>query len=192
VNGRSGVHRASPNVFALGSCALALMSLSGCGPDTRDANRSADNLRDPGYSATDTEIIQTDLDGQPRYRLHAARIEQNPVSLETRIEDLRLETRTGEANSWRVVSSRGTLSRDSRRIDLEGGVALEGGASEALAPLRLQTNALQYDLDAARVRTSGEVRLTMEGHELYATGLDANLRTRQVQLKSDVQGRFAR
>jgi len=192
VNGRSGVHRASPNVFALGSCALALMSLSGCGPDTRDANRSADNLRDPGYSATDTEIIQTDLDGQPRYRLHAARIEQNPVSLETRIEDLRLETRTGEANSWRVVSSRGTLSRDSRRIDLEGGVALEGGASETLAPLRLQTNALQYDLDAARVRTSGEVRLTMEGHELSATGLDANLRTRQVQLKSDVQGRFAR
>lgn len=192
MNGRSGVHRASPNVFALGSCALALMSLSGCGPDTRDANRSADNLRDPGYSATDTEIIQTDLDGQPRYRLHAARIEQNPVSLETRIEDLRLETRTGEANSWRVVSSRGTLSRDSRRIDLEGGVALEGGASETLAPLRLQTNALQYDLDAARVRTSGEVRLTMEGHELSATGLDANLRTRQVQLKSDVQGRFAR
>ncbi len=186
------MHRASPNVFALGSCALALMSLSGCGPDTRDTNRSADNLRDPGYSATDTEIIQTDLDGQPRYRLHAARIEQNPVSLETRIEDLRLETRTGEAISWRVVSSRGTLSRDSRRIDLEGGVALEGGASETLAPLRLQTNALQYDLDAARVRTSGEVRLTMEGHELSATGLDANLRTRQVQLKSDVQGRFAR
>lgn len=186
------MRRTSLKVFALGGLALALLPLAGCGPDARDATRSAENMRDPGYSATDTEIIQTDADGQPRYRLHAARIEQNPVSLETRIEDLRLETRAGESNSWRVVSPRGTLSRDSRRIDLEGGVALEGGASDALAPLRLQTTTLQYDLDTARVRTRGEVRLTMEGHELSAIGLDANLRTRQVQLKSDVQGRFAR
>jgi lipopolysaccharide export system protein LptC len=32
----------------------------------------------------------------------------------------------------------------------------------------------------------------MQGHALSATGLDANLRTRQVQLRTDVQGRFSR
>ena len=171
---------------------LALLLLAGCGANENGVNRLSAEERDPGYSATDAEIIQTGADGEPQYRLQAASIEQNPLSLETRIEDLRLETRGMEGTTWRVTAPLGTLSRDSRRIDLEGGVALEGGASDALTPLRLDANTLQYDLDAARVRTNDEVRLTMQGQELSAKGLDANLRTRQVQLRTDVQGRFSR
>lgn len=173
-------------------CFISLACLSGCGINDNGMNRLSADVRDPGYSATNAEIIQTGADGAPRYRLQAARIEQNPVSLEIRIEDLRIETRGTESTIWHVAAPRGVLSRDSRRIDLAGGVGLEGGAAETLEPLRLRTDTLQYDLDAARVRTNGEVRLTMQGHELAAKGLDANLRTRQVQLRIDVQGRFSR
>lgn len=171
---------------------IALIFLTACGANENDVNRLAAEARDPGYSATDTEIIQTDVDGRPQYRLRAARIEQDSESLETRIEELRLETQGLEGTTWRIEAPQGVLSRDARRIDLRGGVAVEGGASEALEPLRLETSTLQYDLDAARVRTRDDVRLTMQGHTLSATGLDANLRTRQVQLRTEVQGRFTR
>jgi lipopolysaccharide export system protein LptC len=190
VNGRTAVH--PTRLIVLGAVVLASSCLVGCSSDRDGAGRLTDDTRDPGYSATDAEIIQTGADGEPRYRLRAGRIEQNPLSLETRIENLDLETRTGETTTWRVVAPRGTLSRDSRRIDLEGGVALEGGTAGAAEPLRLDAKTLQYDLDTARIRTNGEVRLTMQGHALSATGLDANLRTRQVQLRTDVQGRFSR
>jgi len=190
VNGRFGLRASALKNFV--ALAIVAATLVGCSSETDGTTVSADDARDPGYSATDAEIIQTDADGQPRYRLQAARIEQNPVSLETRIEELRIETRTGDANVWRVSAPRGVLSRDSRLIDLEGGVALEGGAPGAAEPLRMHTSALQYDLGSLLVRTNGEVRLTIQGYELSATGLDTNLRTRQVQLRSNVQGRFSR
>lgn len=165
--------------------------LVGCSATNDESTRLPDGASDPGYSATGAEIIQTGIDGEPRYRLQAARIEQDPRSLETRLQDLRLETRVrGGSSIWNVSAPRGVLSRDARRIDLAGGVLLAGGASDAADALRLDTESLQYDLETARVRTNGEVRLTLQGHALSATGLDANLRTRQVQLRADVRGRF--
>jgi lipopolysaccharide export system protein LptC len=143
---------------------IALIFLTACGANENDLNRLAADSRDPGYSE----------------------------SLETRIEDIQLETRAMEGTTWRIEAPQGVLSRDARRIDLQGGVAVEGGASAALEPLRLETKTLQYDLDTERVRTRDDVRLTMQGYTLSATGLDANLRTRQVQLRTEVQGRFAR
>lgn len=190
MNGRLVLHAPALKDFV--TLAVVASTLVGCSSGTDGTTVLAEDARDPGYSATDAEIIQTGADGQTRYRLQAARIEQNPVSLETRIEDLRIETRTGNANVWRVSAPRGVLSRDSRQIKLEGGVALAGSTADAAGPLQMRTETLQYDLESARVRTNGEVRLTMQGQELSATGLDANLRTRQVQLRSDVQGRFSR
>lgn len=170
---------------------LLLALLGGCDIAEDSSNRLPEGARDPGYSATDTEIVQTGSDGEPRYRLQAARIEQDPVSLETRLEDLRLETRGRESTRFIVAAPRGVLSRDARRIDLAGGVALTSESSEAGEALQLTTDSLQYDLEAARVRTRESVRLTLQGNELTANGLDANLRTRQVQLRADVRGRFS-
>ncbi|NBP09068.1 MAG: hypothetical protein EBU76_11490 [Gammaproteobacteria bacterium] len=41
------------------------------------------------------------------------------------------------------------------------------------------------------MRAPGAVKVSLQGHELAANGLEANLRTGQVRLQSDIRGRFA-
>ena len=69
---------------------------------------------------------------------------------------------------------------------------LEGGAVRDVDRLRLRTATLQYDLASARIRTVGKVEVSLQGHVLAGTGLDADLRTRQVRLQTEVHGRFTR
>jgi LPS export ABC transporter protein LptC len=183
----SGLARLA-TAFVLANLAL-LGACSGVGRDESATNEAA--MRDPGYSATDAQILQTGPDGQPRYRLQAARIAQDPRTLEVELTRLRLDTRAADRASWTVSAPRGRLSADSRRLDLDGGVELQGSDASGADPLRLETADLQYDLQTARARARGEVRLTLQGHALEAKGLEANLRTRQVRLAADVHGHFA-
>jgi len=164
--------------------------LAACDRGAADGARGEREAADPGYSASDAEILQTGADGLPRYRLQARHIEQDPRSLEVALVDIRLETREGDAARWQVTAPTGRLSGDSRLLVLEGGVTLEGGAAPDAEPLRLRTASLQYDLATARLRAAGPVQMTMRNHVLAGTGLDANLRTRQVRLQTDVHGRF--
>lgn len=169
----------------------ALLALAGCGAGEQNSDgRLPAAAADPGYSATDAEILQMGEDGMLRYRLQAKSIVQNPDSLDVALQDIALETREREATRWNVSAPRGQLSSDSRRIELDGGVLLEGGNARDSDRLRLSTPSLQYDLATARVRTRAAVDITLQGHVLAGTGLDANLRTRQVRLNADVRGRF--
>lgn len=168
------------------------VGLAGCGGNRQDSASAADTAPDPGYSASEAEIVQTGADGLPKYRLQARRIEQDPRSLEVALEEIRLETRERSAGSWQVSAPRGRLSKDAERLQLDGGVLLQGGERQGAEPLRLRTASLAYDLGTARVRAPGQVELTLQGHALVGKGLEANLRTRQVRLQADVHGRFTR
>jgi LPS export ABC transporter protein LptC len=149
--------------------------------------------RDPGYSATDTVIVQMGDDGLPRYRLEADRVEQDAHSLEVSLHALRFETRAGDGEPWQVRAPDGLLSADAQRLDLSGGVTVstEGAAARSGGSLQLVTPRLQYDLESSRMRAPGAVKVSLQGHELAANGLEANLRTGQVRLQSDIRGRFA-
>lgn len=173
-------------------CLMLCALTAGCGDVGRNdtAGRTNDD-RERGYSATGTELVQTGADGLPRYRLRAGNIEQDPRSLEVTLQDIRLETRERDGGPWQVDAPAGRLSGDARRLDLTGGVSVIGDADGATGPLQLLTSRLQYDLVTARMRAPGEVKVTMQGHELVGTGLDANLRTGQVRLQADIRGRFA-
>lgn len=165
--------------------------LAGCTAGAPDVQgTTAEAARDAGYSATDAEIIQTGADGEPRYRLQAASIEQDPRTLEIALRNVRFETRDAQAARWQLSAATGSLSRNAERLRLEGGVQLEGGDARDADRLRVVTQMLDYDLQGAKARAAGKVSVTLHGHILEAKGLDANLRTRQVRLNSDVHGRF--
>ena len=183
---------ASPISLTLAlALALPLLALAGCTAGERPTLAAATaETRDPGYSASDAEIIQTGTDGAPRYRLRAAHIEQDPRTLEVGLRTLTLETRDRDAARWQVEAPRGTLSGDAERLRLEGGVRLQGGDARDADLLRIATPTLDYDLRELQARAAGEVRITLQGHVLEGNGLEANLRTRQVRLNSNVHGRF--
>ncbi|MBM4234258.1 MAG: LPS export ABC transporter periplasmic protein LptC [Gammaproteobacteria bacterium] len=171
---------------------MLVTPLAACSPATPNATtRVPAAERDPGYSATDAVIAQMGADGLPRYRLEADRIEQDPQSLKVSLQALRFETCARDGAPWQVRAPDGLLSADARRLDLSGGVTVST-ESKALGNGRLQlvTDRLQYDLESSRMRAPGAVKVSLQGHELAATGLDANLRTRQLRLQSAIRGRF--
>ena len=163
---------------------LAALLLGACaGRDDSGPGRLATN-DDPGYSASGAEVIETGADGLPRYRLRADQVRQDPATGAVALEGVDMTVSRPGGGRWRVQAERGDLPADARRVTLQGDVRLEGEA------LRIRTAALAYDLERNRVAAPGEVRFEMAGRTLEASGLEADLDSRQAKLSTRVHGRF--
>lgn len=175
-----------------GTTLMALAAaLAGCASqDDRGTLRLASN-DDPGYSASGAEVLETGPDGQPRYRLRADSIRQDPASRVVALAGVDMQLADGAASGWRVQAARGSLPAGARRVTLEGDIRLDGEAVAGAGAMRIRTEALTYDLETQGVVAPGEVRLEMAGRTLEATGLEADLKQRRAKLGSRVHGRFA-
>ena len=179
--------RAAPALMAL----VVALPLAGCAPrDDRGTLRLASN-DDPGYSAVGAEVLETGPDGQPRYRLRADSIRQDPASRMIALAGVDMQLADGAAAGWRVQAERGALPAGARRVTLEGDVRLDGAAVAGAGAMRIRTEALTYDLETQGVVAPGDVRLEMAGRTLEAAGLEADLKQRRAKLDSRVHGRFA-
>lgn len=175
--------------------AIGLLSvLSGC--SANDRTRLGDDVlstaRDPGYSASDAEVLETGPDGALRYRLSAQRIEQDPNSLNIRLTRLAMQVASVERDPWRVSAQSGILPSQSARVSLSGAVKIEGGAQAATGPIRIQTDRLDYDLRSELARAEGPVSIEMQGYRLDGRGLEVDLRNQRARLLADIQGHAAR
>jgi LPS export ABC transporter protein LptC len=162
----------------------AALLLGGCAASDGDGPGGLASNDDPGYSASGAEVIETGADGLPKYRLRADKVRQDPATGAVALEGVDMTVSRPGADRWRVQAERGDLPSDARRVTLQGDVRLEGDA------LRIRTDTLAYDLQGNRVTAPSEVRFEMAGRTLEASGLEADLDTRQAKLGSRVHGRF--
>lgn len=147
-------------------------------------------IEQPGYSARDVEIVETGLDGRPRYRLHAARIEQQPRVSSIFMHDIALTYRTESGRDWLLTAERGRMPQDARLIQLEGSVVAAGLPPGSQQTARISTEELAFDTQAERLATGAPVAIDWSGHRLTALGLIANLKEQRLSLESRVHGRF--
>jgi LPS export ABC transporter protein LptC len=167
-------------------------ALTGCGVTDRgvtagDATGAATGA---GYSASGARILQTGIDGQPRYRLQAARVVQLPQTREVRLESLQMQVRDSRDGQWRLTARGGLMPEDAGRVELAGDVRVSGVLRKGEAPMEIRSQTLAYDADAERVTTRDDVTIELSGRQLAAHGLMADLKARNVQLESRVHGRF--
>lgn len=148
--------------------------------------------RDPGYSASNAEVLETGPDGQLRYRLTAQRIEQDPNSLDIRLETLAMQAASAERDPWRVSAERGVLPAQAARVSLRGAVQIEGGAQASTGAILIRTDRLDYDLRTERASAAGPVSIEMQGYRLEGRGLEADLRNQRARLLTDIHGHVAR
>ena len=179
--------RAAPALMAL----VVAMPLAGCAPRDERGNLRLASNDDPGYSAVGAEVLETGPDGQPRYRLRADSIRQDPASRMIALAGVDMQLADGAAAGWRVQAERGSLPAGARRVTLEGDVRLDGAAVAGAGAMRIRTEALTYDLETQGVVAPGDVRLEMAGRTIEAAGLEADLKQRRAKLDSRVHGRFA-
>jgi LPS export ABC transporter protein LptC len=167
-----------------------MLGLAGCSADLRSTDDSArDTMLERGYSARDAEIIETGADGRPRFTLQAALIEQRPANRDIVLTDIDMRLQTADAQ-WRLQAERGNLPAAAQRILLAGDVRLDGQPEGTLAPLRIRTEQLNYDLATSRALAPGAVSIMLQDHRLEGTGLEADLKTYRARIRADVHGRF--
>jgi len=156
----------------------------------RPADDNATPLADPGYVATDAEIIQTGPDGEPLYRLRARRVEQPAAGAAIRVTKPQLSYQEGDGPAWTLRADTGVLPADTARADLAGSVRAVAVQADS-APLEIRTASLGVDMGTRRLRSHDPVEITWGRDRVTAVGLSADLKAGTLRLESRVHGEIA-
>ena len=159
---------------------------------------------DPGYAATDAQVIETGYDGRERYRLNARVIRQRTESGVIELENLAMnyhiqsqdKSRTStsatpvSADVWHLTSDRGEVRANGDDVELTGNVRVTGPAPGGGEPLSLTTETMRINTPTEFIETSAPVKLRWSGHVIDARGMQADLKAGTLRLESDVNGHF--
>jgi LPS export ABC transporter protein LptC len=168
------------------------LGLSACGGADPAAGASIDGLdSSTGYSAVNAEILETDAEGKPRYRLRAAFIEQDAGTTAVAMRNIEMQINDAEAGRWQISAARGSIPAGAREVTLAGEVELNTDRAGS-GSLRIRTDELDYDFVTTRALAPGVVTMDLQGNRLEGVGLEADLTRRQIKLKSAIHGEFTR
>jgi len=143
---------------------------------------------EPGYIATGADLIETGDDGNPLYRLHAARIEQPTPQGIVFLSEPQLDYQPAEGNHWTLSAQRGQLPQNARSADLAGSVVAFGRPEGSTDVMHISTEQLHLDMRTQVVSTNARVRVDWAGNTLRARGMSADIRNGRLQLSAEVHG----
>ena len=176
-------------LLAFASALVLWLWRSPRGEPPASAAASAGSTAAPGYVATNAELIDTDSDGQPQYTLHAAQIAQAAPSADIELTAPQFLYR-GETE-WTLSAARGVLPPDAQQVQLLGDV-IARAQREGSPALQVRTASITVDMQARTADTSDAVAMESGRNRLWASGLHADMKTDELQLKSPVHGEVAR
>jgi LPS export ABC transporter protein LptC len=152
------------------------------------ATRSA---AEPGYIALDARIVQTGPDGEPLYRLEAARVEQLRSGADILVTRPHLRYQKGSGPEWNLRADSGALPADAGRASLAGSVYAVA-TQPGTVPLEIRTESLAIDMTAQLVTTPDPVRIDWGRDRMTAVGMRADLKVDTLRLESEVHGEIVR
>lgn len=91
---------------------------------------------------------------------------------------------------WQLRSNTGWISADGKEIRLRGNVSGDSPAVPEVRPTTLRTDSLDAFPDTHQVRTAAAVVMTQPGIMQSGVGFQADLKTRQYTLLSQVKSRY--
>lgn len=152
----------------------------------REAPAAASGERSD-YVLRDFELVILGKDG-----LESVRV-QSPELQRREDESMDLEQplflAPAEPGPWRLSAERGWISADGELLRLEGNVAGDS-APASPAPSSFRTDVLEFLPAQDLARTDRPVRVTRPGLLQTGNGMEANLKTRQYRLLSQVRTRY--
>lgn len=182
---------------------VGLFTVLGHGPTMSGlgltAPPAAEEEAAPGYAAEDATLVRTGDDGRPLYQLQARSLDREPKSGEITAHELTLHyappaDEKPEAvigtRPWTLTARQGNLPEGSMHISLAGNVRLVGTPAGSRDPLRVETQALDFDMDQQIARTKLPANFYWGSRRLSSRGVTADLKRGTLRLESSVHGRF--
>jgi lipopolysaccharide export system protein LptC len=145
---------------------------------------------DPDYLVTNFTTTTFNSLGQAETTLSAAKMVHYPDDDSTDLDLPHVVQQKPNEPRMTVRAERGSLSRDGDEIFLYDNVVLVREALAERPEARMTTSFLHIVRDRSLVRTDREVEFVEGGRMLAGRGMEYNNDTRQLQLQSEVRGRF--
>ncbi|HLQ11771.1 MAG TPA: LPS export ABC transporter periplasmic protein LptC [Steroidobacteraceae bacterium] len=149
-----------------------------------EANHSAAS----GYVASDAELIDTNADGQPEFRLIAERVEQPWPAADVELTAPQISY-AGET-AWTVTAQHGVLQQAIEQVSLSGDVRVTA-MRPGQPPWQIRTDTLDADMVQKRLDTHSTVAMIWGRNRLWMSGLHADIKADRLLLTSPINGEFA-
>ncbi len=163
---------------------------AGHAPTETHAPDIAPGAADTDYYLRDATIREFDARGELHQELRSPQLEHYPGPGELRAQAPDIVLFRNETRDEVLISAEQGLMLDSdEQVTLNGAVKVLSQSANA-APLRLETQTLSLMPSQQYIETDTAVTLYSQGGETRANGMKAYLNTRQVELLSDVEGRY--
>jgi LPS export ABC transporter protein LptC len=146
---------------------------------------------EPGYIANGAELVETDDDGHPLFRLDAERIEQPAPRGTIFMSEPKLDYQPENGNHWTLSAQRGQLPQDASTAELAGAVHADGRPSGSPDVMHIVTEQLHLDMKQKVATTAAKVRVDWAGNVLRGRGMRADIMNDRLQLAGDVHGVLA-
>lgn len=143
----------------------------------------------PDYVLHDFEIITLQKDGSEGFTLQAPKLARTPDNHEMNIDQPTFLFPDKSGERWRSRSATGWVNGEGSEVRLRGKVTLDN--PENAKQMRVETESLNVYPDAQRATSDQVVNITQPGATIRGRGLEAQLDTQRVILKSEVHACYA-
>ncbi len=139
------------------------------------------------YVLRDFDLMVLGKDGTESLRVQAPELQRREDESMDLVQPVFLAP--AEPGPWKLSAERGWISPDGELLRLEGNVAGDSDPASA-TPTTFRTASLELLPSQDLARTAQPVQLTQPGITQTGTGMEANLKTRQYRLLSQVRTRY--
>ena len=154
------------------------------------ANGSAVVRSEPEGIMENFDALRTDTEGNPHYRLTAARLKHYAGSRRTELDTPRFAQFDAEAGEVHARAREATVSPDGSEVDLRGDVVVERAAHTGQAAMTLRTAQLLVYPDRDLLRAPGAVDLSDASLSVRAGAMEYDAKRRVIKLTGRVQARY--
>ncbi len=156
---------------------------------SNDTNAPQFDATQRGYYLKSARILGTGSDGALLYEIQAESAEQQDGRV--LFSDVRLNYSPQSEVPWTVIADSATIHENDQRVHLHGHVRAVSREGFSGNDTEIRTQYLEIDPENYVAETDERVQIRIGPRSLTATGMLASLKENQVELKSNVSGKFA-
>ncbi len=145
---------------------------------------------DPDYFISEFKATMYDQSGVARYRLAAKHLEHFPDTDTIEVQDPRVEYIDPTRQVWLATSDYGIGYENTEILKLSGNVKIVSNNPDPDKNLVLETDKLTITFAKKQASTDTRVKIIGKNSTITSKGMDVNLDTGILTLKSQARGRY--
>lgn len=142
------------------------------------------------YFLLDFELVALDKQGQEAFRATGPRLSRHPYLESITVETPNFWFPDPEGGQWTARADEAWVDGDGNELRLTGKVAFDGPPQAKQGAISMRTEELSVFPETRTVTSDTQVTVSMPGSILRGRGLHADLGTRRLVLKSEIEGRY--